>query len=86
MLSGVSAYASNPCPRRMGGMLSDAKIAAYRRMTPEERWREVEELMTLAWQDLLARPAEERERVLRHLREEHEKSDALMLEALRRAD
>lgn len=39
-------------------MLSDKKIEAYRRMTPEERWREVEELMTLAWRDLLALPEE----------------------------
>lgn len=29
-------------------MLSDAQIAAYRRMTPEERWRKVEAPMTLA--------------------------------------
>jgi len=65
-------------------MLGDAKIAAYRRMKPEERWREVEELTTLAWRDLLARSPEDRERVLRHLREEHERSDAVMLEALRR--
>jgi hypothetical protein len=68
----------------MGLVLSDVKIAAYGRMTPEERWREVEELMTLAWRDLLARSTEERERVLRHLREEHDKSDAVMLAALRR--
>lgn len=67
-------------------MLSDERIAAYRRMTPEERWREVEELMTLAWRALLERSAEERERVLRHVREEHDKSDAVMLEALRRLD
>lgn len=66
-------------------MLSDAKIAAYRRMTPEERWREVEELMTLAWRDLLARPPEERERILRHVRAERDRSDALMLDALRGA-
>jgi len=67
-------------------VLSDERIAAYRRMTPEERWREVEELMTLAWRALLERSAEERERVLRHVREEHDKSDAVMLEALRRLD
>ena len=66
-------------------MLSDAKIQAYRDMTPEERWREVEELMTLAWRDLLARPPEERERILRHVREEGDLGDALLLEGLRRA-
>jgi len=29
-------------------MLSQSKIEAYRQMTPDERWREVEELMTRA--------------------------------------
>ena len=53
-------------------------------MTPEERWREVEELMTLAWRSLCERSAEERARVLRAAREAHDASDALMLEALRR--
>jgi len=42
--------------------------------------------MTMAWRDLLARSAEERERVLKHIRAEHERSDALMLEALRSLD
>ena len=45
---------------------------------------EVEELMTLAWRDLRARPPRERERILTWIREEHEKSDALILEGLRR--
>ena len=64
-------------------MLSDAKIEAYRRMTPEERWREVEELMTLAWRTLLAMPEEERNRRLALIREEHEESDAIILAKLR---
>lgn len=68
----------------MGSMLSDARIDAYRRMTPEERWREVEELMTFAWRSLLALPEEERERRLALIREEHEASDAILLERLRR--
>ena len=63
-------------------MLSDAKIAAYRRMTPEERWKGVEELMTLAWRELLARPAAERERILRLIHDDHDLSDATMLKAL----
>lgn len=66
-------------------MLSPERIEAYRRMSPEERWREVEELMTVAWRDLKARPGDERERILAVIREEHELSDAVMLEGLRRA-
>jgi hypothetical protein len=46
---------------------------------------EVEELMTLAWRDLMSRPQEERNRILAAIREEHELSDAVMLEGLRRA-
>jgi hypothetical protein len=65
-------------------MLSAEKLEAYRRMTPEERWREVEELMTLAWRDLCALPPEERERRLAIIRQEHEESDAIMIEHLRR--
>lgn len=65
-------------------MLSEEKLEAYRRMTPEERWREVEELRTLAWRDLCALPPEERERRLAIIRQEHEESDAIKLEHLRR--
>lgn len=65
-------------------MLSEQKLAAYRRMTPEERWREVEELMTLAWRTLLEMPEEERRRRLAIIREEHEASDAALLDHLRR--
>lgn len=67
----------------MPAMLSDAKIEAYRRMTPEQRWREVEQLMTLAWRRLLAMPEEEHNRRLALIREEHEASDAILLEKLR---
>ncbi|MBI4602378.1 MAG: hypothetical protein HY721_10510 [Planctomycetes bacterium] len=65
-------------------MLSQEKIEAYRRMTPEERWREVEELMTIAWRALLELPEEERQRRLAVIREEHEESDRILLEQLRR--
>jgi hypothetical protein len=63
-------------------MLSERKLEAYRRMTPEERWREVEELMTLAWRSLLELPDEERRRRLDVIREEHEDSDRVLLEHL----
>jgi hypothetical protein len=66
------------------GMLSERKLEAYRRMTPGDRWREVEELMTLAWRSLLELPEEERQRRLEIIREEHEASDRIILERLRR--
>ncbi len=65
-------------------MLSKERIERYRRMTPEERWREVEELMTIAWHSLLELPEEERERRLAIIRAEHEASDEILLEQLRR--
>lgn len=64
-------------------MISREKIEQYRRMTPEERWKETEELMTLAWRALRALPREERERRLEVIRSEHEESDAILLEHLR---
>ena len=42
-------------------MLSPSQIEAYRRMTPEERWKIVEELSASAWEALLELPWEERE-------------------------
>jgi hypothetical protein len=65
-------------------MLSQEKIQAYRLMSPEERWREVEELMTFAWRSLLALPEEERRRRLQFAREDHDASDAILLEHLGR--
>ena len=61
-------------------MTGESGIEAYRRMTPEERWRHVEELMTLAWRALQQLPDDERRRRLEVVREEHEASDAIMLE------
>lgn len=65
-------------------MRSEAQLEAYRQMTPEERWREVEALMTLAWRMLKELPHEEVERLLAYDRAQHDKSDALILEHLRR--
>lgn len=64
-------------------MLSEAKIAAYRLMTPEQRWREVEELMTIAWRTLQALPADEFAQRMQVIRDEHESSNRLILERLR---
>lgn len=65
-------------------MLSQERIEAYRRMSPEERWREVEQLMTLAWRSLLQLPADERQRRLDLDRQWHDEGDRLVLEHLRR--
>ena len=65
--------------RYNAAMLSPERIQAYRSMSPEERWREVEELMTLAWRTLRALPREQRERRLALIRAEHEASDAVLL-------
>lgn len=64
-------------------MLSEATIRAYRSMSIEERWQEVEELMTLAWRTLQELPDDEFERRLAAIRAEHEASDAALLERLR---
>jgi hypothetical protein len=64
-------------------MLDEQRLERYRRMTPDERWSEVEELMTLAWRSLLELPEEERQRRLDLIREEHELSDAIILAHLR---
>lgn len=86
--SGHSRPVATLTHRRRGrydaGMLSQEKLEAYRRMTPEERWREVEELMTVAWRTLLELPIEERNRRLEIIRQDHEASDAIMLERLRK--
>ena len=65
-------------------MLSEEKIRAYRRMSPEERWSEVEELMTFAWRSLLDLSEEERRRRLLLIREERDASDSALLEHLGR--
>lgn len=65
-------------------MLSEAQIEAYRRMTVEERWREVEELMSFAWRFLKELPEEEVERRLAYDREQHDQADEIILDHLRR--
>lgn len=65
-------------------MLDDAQIEAYRNMTPEERWRITEELMDIAWAAMLDLPEGERNRRLRIIEEEHDRSDAIMIAHLRK--
>lgn len=42
-------------------MLSPAKLEAYRRMSPRERWREAIISMEVGWRTLQALPTAERE-------------------------
>ena len=65
-------------------MLSEEKIKKYRAMSPEERWKEVEELMTFAWHTLREMPEGERKKRLDAIRQEHDKSNEALLEHLRR--
>jgi hypothetical protein len=65
-------------------VLSAERLAAYRRMTPAERWREVEALMTLAWRTLQALPESERRRRLDIVRAQHDASNDALLAALQR--
>lgn len=96
----ISARSSDPCrgtspeSRALAGgrrgrydsraMLSDERIEAYRMMSQEERWREVEELMTFAWRFLKQLPHEEVERRLAFDRKQHDESDEIVLAHLRR--
>lgn len=65
-------------------MLSREQVEAYRAMSPEERWREVEALMDLAWRTLQQLPDEEVARRLALDRKWHDEGDEIMLEHLRR--
>ena len=52
-------------------------------MTPEERWKIVEELSASAWEALLELPWAERERRLAIAREEHRLSNEALVRRLR---
>ncbi len=55
-LRGGLECASSVVVPKATAMLSPSQIEAYRRMSPAERWREVEALMTLAWRSLKQLP------------------------------
>jgi hypothetical protein len=65
-------------------MLSQAQIEAYRKMTQEERWREVEALMTFAWRYLQQLPKDEVARRLAYDQRQHDEADEIMLAHLRK--
>jgi len=54
---------------------SREQIEAFRRMTPEERWKISAQLMEFAWRSLLALVPEERERRLELARRQHRLSN-----------
>lgn len=63
-------------------MLGKEQLEQYRRMTVEERWKIVQELMAFAWGALLELPFEERERRLAQARREHDLSNDALLKGL----
>jgi hypothetical protein len=64
-------------------MLSKERIAAYRRMTPAEKWAEVMALLDHGWEILLRLPADERERRLAIMRRERQEANDAIARALR---
>jgi hypothetical protein len=74
----------NSDPDTIRRMLDEARLEAYRKMSPAERWREVEALMTFAWRTLKQLPREEVERRLAIDRKWHDDGDEIILAHLRR--
>ena len=64
-------------------MQSKEQIEAYRRMTPQERWKITSDLMEFAWRSLLALDPEERERRLEAARRQHHLSNEAIAAALK---
>ena len=64
-------------------MLSTSQIEAFRRMTPEERWRITAELMEFSWRYLLTLDPAERERRLEIARRHHRLSNEAIAAALK---
>jgi hypothetical protein len=62
---------------------SKEQIEAYRRMTPQERWKITADLMELAWRTLLALTPEDRERRLELARRQHDLSNEAIVAALK---
>lgn len=64
-------------------MLSPERLEAYRRMSPQEKWEEFRSLLDSGWEMLMSLPAEERERRLEIMRVEHQKTNDLIVKALK---
>ncbi len=64
-------------------MQSKEQIEAYRRMTPQERWKITAELMEFAWRALLVMTPVERERRLEVARRHHRLSNEAIVAGLK---
>jgi hypothetical protein len=64
-------------------VLSPAQVEAFRRMTPEERWKITSQLMEFAWRSLLALDPAERDRRLEIARRHHRLSNEAIARALK---
>lgn len=64
-------------------MHSREQIEAFRRMTPEERWKITAQLMEFAWRSLLELDPAERERRLELARMQHRLSNEAIVDALK---
>lgn len=64
-------------------MQSKEQIEAYRRMTPQERWKITADLMEFAWRTLLEMTLEERERRLETARRHHRLSNEAIVAGLK---
>ena len=64
-------------------LLSPEQIQRYRDMPREERWREVEALMTFAWRQLQQLPREEVARRLAEDQRSHDEADERVFAHLR---
>ena len=60
-----------------------AQIEAFRKMTPQERWKITADLMELAWRALVRLTPEERERRLAVARRHHDLSNEAIAAALK---
>ncbi len=72
-----------PGDSRLDCVQSPEQIEAFRRMTPEERWRITAQLMEFAWRSLLALDPAERERRLDLARRHHRLSNEAIAAGLK---
>lgn len=64
-------------------MQDPQQVEAWRRMTPQERWKLTGILMEFAWRSLLALDPQERERRLDAIRRQHRLSNEAIAAGLR---
>lgn len=64
-------------------MIGRERLEMYRKMTPEERWREVREMMRSSWEWLLRLPPEDLDKRLALIRRQHDEGNELIAKKLR---